>query len=1270
MKKIIMSLLLLHVFVAVDAQMKQSETYYIEGPTNSFDVRDIPRFADELQTAGSRAVSPQFNAPANQNWKWIDRIQNMPQYMRDFYVTYGEKIQEVLNGQQNWLSDPSMGINIDGSYKVEVKTFEGTVDFTFPKNSPVADIQNAARDAAISVINDQFYEFATFISYLFMSIYYDHPEAFWLRGVYKWNNGSSYNYTYNYAQGTGVVTYTNTIYYYLTAQDYDFRQEDFNTPARIASGVREFKNLVSQILSPCPNSDRYSQIKYLNNWLTMNNSYNSAYAFSTSDNVPGIAWCSMSALRGSTGDVGPVCEGYARAFKILCDQLNIPCILVAGYAKNTPSSKGESHVWNEVKMDDGKWYAVDVTWDDPLDSKNRKVSGYETEFWMLLGKKDVVATNFTFEQSHPNIITWGENSPYQSQWDCSAESFIADYKYVPGSGTVNNYPIPYVNSIACLNSNPLNLTNNETLQFKVVYGNDGIAGNVKTMPVILDKDKYIIKMGEEVTSYFAASQNTTVNYTIDLAGLSPGDYYASVIFYIQSDDEEEQGWHYNTKYVIDLHIGDSTPPIEPATVTIGNALVAGFSSNKALDFTSLKDKGVSAWIATGFDRGNVQLSRVYQVPAGEGVYVKAEKAGTYEIPTMTENPYYMNMFVGTPDGATVNQYETYHGETFLTLSFALSKTTGKPGFFPNTEPKTYGKNKMYLHMPARLLPEYAKARISDFSLDIEFVDAMDGLVKKYGEPQTLETIGKTADFLLSNRSIIYNQEGLSRPAQASSARDGYQSLGMGTLTDSFFNGTANVEILQNTEKPNYYRILNPYDGITNKDGANYTGSDYMDLIVMMPEATLYDIPITMNDLVYFGNTDTGMYEASFGSSVIAYHPSVIYKDENQWTFNKVLSYKSDGQTPSQVQLAPLYYLESVSDPDQYYIWNNTQEDGLVTITFPGAQPNPDIYFVSVTCSNTNLNKLTNNDKLKFHATFENKGGADNIYSAIVICKKDKTGNITELFARGEMDVRIFNSNVKTSIDYEYELSSIPTGNYCATVMYFDAFKQSWMYNTKYLVDITIVDDATETVTIGNALVAGFSSNQALDFTSLQAQGVSAWIATGFERGNVQLSRIYRVPAGEGIYVKANKAGTYEIPTTTEDSYYMNMFVGVPDGATVNQYEDFYGETFLTLSFALSKNTGKPGFFPNTEPKTYGKNKMYLHMPASLLPEYAKSRINDFSLGIEFEDETTGISDASHLNDKGQMINDKRGEVYNLNGQRLTSPRHGLNIINGHKVVIK
>ena len=235
----------------------------------------------------------------------------------------------------------------------------------------------------------------------------------------------------------------------------------------------------------------------------------------------------------------------------------------------------------------------------------------------------------------------------------------------------------------------------------------------------------------------------------------------------------------------------------------------------------------------------------------------------------------------------------------------------------------------------------------------------------------------------------------------------------------------------------------------------------------------------------------------------------------------------------------------------------------------------------------------------------------------------------------------------------------------------------WKEFSPNIVEMEVED--TETVTIGDALVAGFSSNKNLDFTSLEEQGVSAWIATGFRGGNVLLSRVYAVSAGEGVYVKAEKAGTYVIPTTTEAPFYMNMFVGVPDGKTVDMYEDFWGETYLTLSLAKSMSTGKPAFYPNTAPKTYGKNKMYLHMPARLLPEYATTRLNEFSLGIEFEDETTGISEASPLNDKGQMINEKRGGVYDLQGRKLDSVgagpvparlHKGLYIVNGKKVVIK
>lgn len=43
---------------------------------------------------------------------------------------------------------------------------------------------------------------------------------------------------------------------------------------------------------------------------------------------------------------------------MLCDKANIPCALIGGIG-NTGA-----HMWNAVQMDDGKWYGVDVTWDD------------------------------------------------------------------------------------------------------------------------------------------------------------------------------------------------------------------------------------------------------------------------------------------------------------------------------------------------------------------------------------------------------------------------------------------------------------------------------------------------------------------------------------------------------------------------------------------------------------------------------------------------------------------------------------------------------------------------------------------------------------------------------------------------------------------------------------------------------------------------------------------------------------------------------------------
>ena len=132
-------------------------------------------------------------------------------------------------------------------------------------------------------------------------------------------------------------------------------------------------------------STRYAKLLALHDWLTENNIYNTNNAASTQAT---ISHSPISALvrdeRTGANSLNPVCEGYARAFKMVCDKLEIPCVLVSGRATSNGSS--EDHMWNYVQMEDGKWYAVDVTWDDPAFPGNSSLnSGGEDHTYFLVG---------------------------------------------------------------------------------------------------------------------------------------------------------------------------------------------------------------------------------------------------------------------------------------------------------------------------------------------------------------------------------------------------------------------------------------------------------------------------------------------------------------------------------------------------------------------------------------------------------------------------------------------------------------------------------------------------------------------------------------------------------------------------------------------------------------------------------------------------------------------------------------------------------------------
>lgn len=59
-----------------------------------------------------------------------------------------------------------------------------------------------------------------------------------------------------------------------------------------------------------------------------------------------------------------VCEGIAKAFKLLCNQFGMKCIVVLGKANHEGDfTKDDYHAWNLVKIGNES-YHVDVTWDN------------------------------------------------------------------------------------------------------------------------------------------------------------------------------------------------------------------------------------------------------------------------------------------------------------------------------------------------------------------------------------------------------------------------------------------------------------------------------------------------------------------------------------------------------------------------------------------------------------------------------------------------------------------------------------------------------------------------------------------------------------------------------------------------------------------------------------------------------------------------------------------------------------------------------------------
>lgn len=128
--------------------------------------------------------------------------------------------------------------------------------------------------------------------------------------------------------------------------------DEFSSDGAVQASInitREYKN---EIIKKCENADTVQKIKIVHDYLVDTIDYDAD------------AGSNVYNIYGALVDKKAVCEGYARACKYILDDLGIPCIIACGVAKNSQGNT-QSHAWNYVQID-GQWYALDVTWDDPV----------------------------------------------------------------------------------------------------------------------------------------------------------------------------------------------------------------------------------------------------------------------------------------------------------------------------------------------------------------------------------------------------------------------------------------------------------------------------------------------------------------------------------------------------------------------------------------------------------------------------------------------------------------------------------------------------------------------------------------------------------------------------------------------------------------------------------------------------------------------------------------------------------------------------------------
>lgn len=284
--------------------------------------------------------------------------------------------EEELTEAQNYfyyqqLSDPAKKIYV--TIENNIENFKNGVD-NIPLPASLNEVAKSEENGKELVAKEFQNAWDAFITDKSEYFYLDSSKVCLVTKIIT--KGSNVNYEFFIGKGENATYFT----------------DEFATKEEVELVIKELEEAKNEILENATGSN-YDKMLYVHDWIIENTEYD------VLDNP------NTSNVYGCLVNKKAICEGYARAFKYLLDELEIPCILVSGTAVDE-NGNSERHAWNYVFIKNN-WYAVDTTWDDPIIIGNGKITENIKYKYFLKGEntmsKDhtiigqVTKDGFTFE---------------------------------------------------------------------------------------------------------------------------------------------------------------------------------------------------------------------------------------------------------------------------------------------------------------------------------------------------------------------------------------------------------------------------------------------------------------------------------------------------------------------------------------------------------------------------------------------------------------------------------------------------------------------------------------------------------------------------------------------------------------------------------------------------------------------------------------------------------------------------------------------------------